>query len=57
VRFAEEEGLIARFMAGDVVSLCPPIVIAPPEIDEMFDRLGRALDRTLDWAKREKLVS
>jgi 4-aminobutyrate--pyruvate transaminase len=57
VRFAEEEGLIARFMAGDVVSLCPPLIIAPSEIDEMFDRLGRALDRTLDWARREKLVS
>ena len=51
VRFAEEEGLIVRFIAGDVVSICPPLVITPAEIDELFDRLGRALDRTLDWAK------
>ena len=57
VRFAEEEGLIVRFLAGDVVSLCPPIIIAPTEIDELFDRLARALDRTLDWATRERLVS
>jgi 4-aminobutyrate--pyruvate transaminase len=57
VRFAEEEGLIVRFLAGDVVSLCPPIIIAPAEIDELFDRLARALDRTLDWAKRERLMS
>ena len=56
VRLAEEEGLIARFMAGDVISLCPPLVISPDEIDQMFDRLTRALDRTLDWAKGEKLV-
>ena len=57
VRFAEEEGLIVRFLAGDVVSLCPPIIIAPAEIDELFDRLARALDRTLDWATRERLMS
>jgi 4-aminobutyrate---pyruvate transaminase len=56
VRFAEEEGLIVRFIAGDVISICPPIIIAPDEIDALFDRLGRALDRTLDWAKRERLV-
>src|SRR5712692_1807662 len=49
VGFAQEEGLIVRFLAGDVVSICPPLVIAPAEIDELFDRLGRALDRTLDW--------
>ena len=57
VRFAEEEGLIVRFIAGDVISICPPLIIAPDEIDALFDRLGRALDRTLDWAKREGLVA
>jgi 4-aminobutyrate--pyruvate transaminase len=56
VRFAEEEGLIVRFLAGDAVSVCPPLVIAPAEIDELFDRLGRALDRTLDWVRREHLA-
>ena len=57
VRFAEEEGLIVRFIVGDIVSICPPLIIAPAEIDELFDRLGRALDRTLDWARRERLVA
>jgi 4-aminobutyrate---pyruvate transaminase len=56
VRFAEEEGLIVRFIVGDVLSTCPPLIISPAEIDELFDRLGRALDRTLDWAKRERLL-
>jgi 4-aminobutyrate--pyruvate transaminase len=55
VRFAEEEGLIVRFLAGDSVSVCPPLVITPAEIDELFDRLSRALDRTLDWVRRERL--
>jgi 4-aminobutyrate---pyruvate transaminase len=57
VRFAEEEGLIVRFIAGDIISICPPLIIAPDEIDALFDRLGRALDRTLDWAKRQGLVA
>jgi 4-aminobutyrate--pyruvate transaminase len=56
VRLAEEEGLIVRFLAGDAVSVCPPLVITPAEIDELFDRLGRALDRTLAWVRRERLA-
>jgi 4-aminobutyrate--pyruvate transaminase len=55
VRHAEEEGLIVRFLAGDSVSICPPLVITPVEIDELFDRLGRALDRTLEHVRRERL--
>jgi 4-aminobutyrate--pyruvate transaminase len=57
VRFAEQEGLIVRALAGDVVSVCPPLVISTEEIDELFARLWRALDRTLDWALREGLVT
>jgi 4-aminobutyrate--pyruvate transaminase len=56
VRLAEEEGLIVRFIAGDVISICPPLIIAPDEIDALFERLTRALDRTLDWVKRERLI-
>jgi 4-aminobutyrate--pyruvate transaminase len=57
VNHAQNEGLIVRFIAGDVVSICPPLVIKPAEIDELFDKLTRALDRTLDWAKREQLLA
>ncbi len=56
VRFAEEEGVIVRSLLGDVISLCPPLVISIAEIDALFDRLGRALNRTLDWAKQQRLV-
>ncbi len=51
VRFAEDEGLIVRPLSGDVLSLCPPLIITEEEIDALFDRLGRALDRTLDWLR------
>ena len=54
-RFAEEEGLILRPLVGDVMAVCPPLIITRAEIDALFDRLARALDRTLDWAKRKRL--
>jgi 4-aminobutyrate---pyruvate transaminase len=53
VRSAEEEGLMLRALIGDVIAICPPLIITPAEIDALFDRLTCALDRTLDWAKRE----
>ena len=57
VAFAQAEGLIVRSLAGDTLSLCPPLVIiAAHEIDELFERLTRALDRTLDWAKAQGLL-
>ena len=55
VRFAEDEGLIVRAVMGDVLTLCPPLIITEGEIDELFDRLTRALDKTLDWVRRERL--
>jgi len=57
VHFAQEEGLISRFLAGDTVAISPPLIITEAEIEDMFDRLARALDRTLAWAKRERLMT
>jgi 4-aminobutyrate--pyruvate transaminase len=57
VRFAEEEGVILRPCPGDAIAICPPLVITREEIDDLFDRVGRALDKTLDWAKRERLLA
>jgi 4-aminobutyrate--pyruvate transaminase len=56
VRFAQQEGLIVRYLAGDVISICPPLIIAPGEIDELFARLARALDRTLSWTRAQRLA-
>jgi 4-aminobutyrate--pyruvate transaminase len=54
---AQAEGLIVRYLTGDTVSLCPPLVISVQELDLLFERLGRALDRTLTWAKGEGLLA
>ncbi|HXC56813.1 MAG TPA: aminotransferase [Rhizomicrobium sp.] len=57
MNFAQGEGLIVRALLGDRVALCPPLVIDEAEIGELFDRLERALTKTLDWATREKLMA
>jgi 4-aminobutyrate--pyruvate transaminase len=56
VFFAQQEGLILRAM-GDRVAFCPPLIMKEAEIEEMFDRYGRALDKTLAWAKAEGLLA
>ncbi len=53
VGFAQAEGLIVRFLAGDRLAICPPLVIEPDEIDTLFERLTRALDRTAAWIAQE----
>ncbi|MGI9522557.1 MAG: aminotransferase [Hyphomicrobiaceae bacterium] len=51
--FAQEEGLISRAIGGDTLALCPPLIIKDDEINEMFDRLERAIDRAAQWVTRE----
>jgi 4-aminobutyrate--pyruvate transaminase len=54
--FAQEEGLIQRAMGSDTLAFCPPMIITESEIDEMFDRFERALERTAALAAREGLT-
>ncbi len=44
------QGLILRNF-GDRIGFCPPLIINPDEISELFVRFGKALDETMDWAK------
>ena len=55
-KFAEDEGVIVRPLMDDRLAICPPLVIKTDEIDELFARLSRGLDRGLDWAKTEGLM-
>lgn len=34
----------------DTICICPPLVITPPQVDELFDKLHAALDDTLQQA-------
>jgi 4-aminobutyrate---pyruvate transaminase len=51
---AHENGLIVRAI-GDVVALCPPLIITEEQIHEMVDRLQRSIDQTAEWRNTEKL--
>jgi 4-aminobutyrate--pyruvate transaminase len=57
VASAQAEGLLLRVLSGDVLTICPPLIVTAQEIDELFDRLGRALDQTLAWARSERLLA
>lgn len=54
--FAQDEGLISRAISGDTLALCPPLIITAEQINTMFDRVEKALDRGLDWARKEGIV-
>jgi 4-aminobutyrate--pyruvate transaminase len=40
-------------MPGDIIGFCPPLIIAPDEIDEMFNRFTNALNETARQIKQE----
>lgn len=52
VDLCQEEGLVLRALAGDIVAFCPPLVISLDDMDEMFVRFRRALDRWTLEAQR-----
>ena len=51
-----DEGLITRALR-DTMALCPPLIITEPQIDEMFDKLERALEKTHAFARERGLVA
>ena len=50
----QDRGLIVRDMAN-TLALAPALIITESEIDEIFDRFGKALNETLDWVRKEGL--
>jgi 4-aminobutyrate---pyruvate transaminase len=54
VFFGQQEGVIVRAI-GDTISICPPLIITAAEVDEMFDRITRAFDKTEEWVREEWL--
>jgi 4-aminobutyrate--pyruvate transaminase len=41
----QENGLIVRAMAGDTIAFCPPLIATEADIDEIWSRVGAALDQ------------
>jgi 4-aminobutyrate---pyruvate transaminase len=47
-------GVLTRAL-GDNVNVCPPLIIEPAQIDQLFDGIRAALDDTLTWVQRTGL--
>jgi beta-alanine--pyruvate transaminase len=41
-RAFQNEGLMVR-AAGDTIALSPPLIVSEAQIDEIFDKAGRAI--------------
>ncbi|MEJ1157894.1 aminotransferase [Prosthecomicrobium sp. N25] len=54
VAFLQARGAILRAI-GDTIAICPPMIIAEAELDELFDRLEKALDDGEAWVRKEGL--
>ena len=54
--YCQNHGLILRAI-GDTMSICPPMIITPEELNALFDRLELALDETEVWVNKEGLRS
>jgi 4-aminobutyrate--pyruvate transaminase len=52
---AEKNGLIIRALGGDIIAFCPPLIVKEADIDDIFDRIERALDETEAWIGKEGL--
>jgi 4-aminobutyrate--pyruvate transaminase len=56
MKCSQEHGLLTRAM-GDIVAVCPPLIITDSEIDLLLQRLGKALDETLAFVRENKLAA
>ncbi|MGA9868548.1 MAG: aspartate aminotransferase family protein [Acetobacteraceae bacterium] len=52
----EAHGVITRAVAGEILCFSPPLIITEAEVDEMLDRIGRALDELTVQIRRERIA-
>jgi 4-aminobutyrate--pyruvate transaminase len=52
----QDNGLIVRSLGGNSIALCPPLIITTKQIDELIEKLCRALDATLNHVKQRELL-
>lgn len=50
----QDEGVILRAI-GDMLAVCPPLVITEAQLDELFEGLRRGLDRAEEMVRRDGL--
>jgi len=48
---AQQRGLVVRPLSGDIIGICPPLIITEAQLDELFGILGESLDAA--WQDRQ----
>ena len=56
-KLCEANGVITRACADDTLAFSPPLIITAAEIDEMLDRVSRALDELTVQLRRERITA
>ena len=56
VQACQDEGLIIRAVAGSSIAFCPPLIITEEQIDEIFEKFGRALESTTAYVEQQNLM-
>ncbi|MSO91269.1 MAG: aspartate aminotransferase family protein [Acetobacteraceae bacterium] len=51
----QEHGVIGRSVLNDSLTFSPPLIITRAEIDELLDRVGKALDALVVQVRREQI--
>jgi adenosylmethionine-8-amino-7-oxononanoate aminotransferase len=46
-QLCQDNGLIVRNVAGCALAVCPPLIISRDQVDEIVDKLTRAIDAAL----------
>lgn len=44
-KLVQDEGVILRALPGDTIGFCPPLIISLKQIDEMFDKIEKAMPK------------
>ena len=55
-KLGEQHGVICRGLPNDSIAFSPPLIITVAEIDEMLDRVSRALDELTVQLRRERMA-
>ena len=56
VQACQDEGLIIRAVAGSSIAFCTPLIITEEQIDEIFEKFGRALESTTAYVEQQGLM-
>jgi 4-aminobutyrate--pyruvate transaminase len=52
----EDNGLILRALGGNGIAICPPLIMNEAQVDELVDKLGRAVDATWQHVTDQQLL-